>query len=181
MKLEDLIEEIKTRLESLRGNISKLYPALPGLFRATEQLSLINNNLASEIKARLLELNSLTNESEINPKINEIELILTSLKSQIKEDTYLGVSDKFYSKDYKNAKEVYRNTKLVNKKEDEIMQSPSYMDRLHEPLKKITKKYGHCLHARLTGNLRIIYKVEREKNRILFLDIMSHDEMDKLF
>ena len=62
----------------------------------------------------------------------------------------------------------------------DILSAKEYVKNLHEPLKRITIKYGSCLHARLTGNLRILYRVDSEKENIFFLDILTHDEMDKL-
>lgn len=182
---KQLIAEIKIRLESLKADASKLYQALPGLFKATEQLSVIDKSLASELKTRFLELSSLTDDLEIISKIEEIKTILSKLETQTitkpEKKRYLGVSQKFYTEDYKKASKLYEVYKeLIDKKEDEIINAPEYSDRLHEPLKKITKRYGRCLHARLRANLRIIYKTVREKNLIMFLTIVSHDEMDRL-
>lgn len=184
MKLEELIDEIKTRLEILKTDQSKLYSHLPRLFKALEPLSTINKKLTSILKSKFLELNSLTDNSEIISKIKDINIILADLKSQLvshRKKTYLGVSQKFYTEDYKKATEVYNSyQELIIKKENEIINAPEYSDRLHEPLKKITKKYGKCLHARLTGNLRILYKASKEKDCAIFLTIIPHDEMDKL-
>lgn len=183
MKPEEIIKEFRTRLEVLKADTTKLYKTLPGLFQAAEALAVLNKEEASKLKTKLLELNSLTDSYSINLKIDEIivELSKINYTQKSKEKTYLGVSQRFYTEEYKQARKTYEAyTHLIDKKENEIITATEYNDRLHEPLKIITKKYGKCLHARLTGNLRILYNTDRKKDIAIFLTIIPHDKMDKL-
>ncbi len=189
MKSEELIEEIKIIIEAIKADISRLHKGLPGLFKAADQLSAIDKSSASEIKARLLELNSLTDETEIISKIEEIKVILAKVKEKQKtivldqySGTYLvkyyGIKGVERTGNYLKANDKYKSSlKAIKKCESDILSTKEYIKNLHEPIKY--GKYAGYLHAKIDNNLRLMYFVDTNTKILWFDNIITKNELEK--
>ncbi len=93
-----------------------------------------------------------------------------------KQPTYLGCSNKVYTEQYLKEKKSFSSlTRLIERTEDDTMNSPNFNPHLHGLLHHALKGF---LHARVNQNIRILYFVDRNNNRVIFERVVKHDEID---
>lgn len=185
MKLEELINEIKIRLEIAKSDISKLRATIPQLFKAAESLAFLNKEEALKLKTSLLELNSLTDNQIINLKIDEIITELANIKAQKDTDTqdtylvkYYGIKSVERTNNYLKTVDNYKSSlKAIKKCESDILSAKEYVKNLHEPM--VSGKYEKYLPAKVNNNLRLMYYIDKNTKILFFEDIITKNDLEK--
>lgn len=184
MKIEDILKEVRIRLEIVKSDKSKLRVAIPQLFKAVESLAFLNKEESSKLKTSLLELNSLTDNQSINLKIDEIILQLSEIKTKSKDtqNTYLvkyyGIKGVKRTNNYSKAIDKYKsNARAIEKCESNILSAKEYIKNMHEPIKH--GKYAGYLHARIDNNLRLMYFIDMNTKILWFDNVITKNDLEK--
>jgi len=183
MKPKDALEQIESTLEVMKTrDLTNMHKLAAMLFRPADALAVIDQPLSDEIKAKLTEILSSAELAPILLKIEEIKELLVVLKAKLVAPAlskrYLGVYDREYLPAYIKSREKYGAlSNQLDELENKILEAPEYNKKLHE-IWGSGKWAGHR-HARLTGNIRVMYSVTREKNVVLFEEILTKNELEK--
>jgi len=183
MKPKDALEQIESTLEVMKTrDMATTHKLATTLFRPADALAVIDQPLSDGIKARLTEILSSAELVTIMSKIEEIKQILEQLKvksiAPTPQKRYLGVSQKQYLPTYLKAMEKYKAyAKALEKLETDILEASEYDKKLHEPIKY--GKWSGYLHARLTSNLRVMYRIDAMTKVLIFEDIITKNEFEK--
>lgn len=180
------VNNLEYDLSVLKGaDVETAKSAAPGLIKAAKILSSVSPEESTKLVEMFQRLyyEFKPEEAEYLPIFAEEAMkIVKSIQQKIEIEAvspYLKFSRVITNPKYDKACEVYASYKeQIVQTENKIMKSTSYQKKLHEELKH--GNYAGCLHARVTGNLRIIYKVEKQTKILVFLDIITHDELDKI-
>ena len=176
-----IIEDIKSSLKSIEANLDNLgfvYKTASNLFRISGNLE--DKNLKSSLKLELAKIIQTQYKEEIQQAVKSVfSFISDAEKFQPQTKRYFEGATPIKTEEYNRDCEKYSSyTKNIIEVEKKILDSPYYQKKLHEEIEehKIWKGYRH---ARLTGNLRIIYTWKKEEKSIIFYAIITKNEFDK--
>lgn len=140
--------------------------------------NLDDKNLKYNINMKVQELLITFDNSKLKKYIDELLFIISKTRETNK--TYLGVpsDDKHVIRNdrYKDDCKKYADKK-INESENKILDAKEYVEHFHKKINRGIEWKG-CLHARLTKNLRIIYRYDEKKKTVEFLAIITHDDYD---
>lgn len=188
MDIKEAMKQIETGLEIVKANPDKIRKLIPMLFNLLDVVSIVDKEMCSELKAKFVKIANSPDVRTITVKIEEIAESIKSLKEKVKTygtnpygETYLGkyygmISVNDSDKEYRRAIQKYADkSQAIKKLEGKIVSSNAYVKNLHELISN-HKTYGGYFHARLTGNLRLMYIIENEI--LTFKDIITKNEFD---
>ncbi len=140
--------------------------------------NLDDKDLKFNIKIKSEEILTERNQGKIKKYLEELLFIIS--KTMYINKTYLDVplDDEHVgrSNDYKNdCRRYIAFEKNINEMENRILTSSVYQKKLHEFLKE--GNWKNYYHARLTDNLRIIFRWDKENKKVKFEAIVTHDEI----
>ncbi len=174
------LKDIKKGLKSIEANLDNLgfvYKVASNLFRISDNLE--DNNLKSNIKCELTKITQTQYKEEIQQKVLSIfTLISEAEKMQNIKRYFQNPSIKKteeYEEDCKSHSNLKKNIEELEKK---IIKSETYQENLHEKMKQGVRWKDH-LHARLTGNLRLMYIWDPETKLLTFKGIITKNELEK--
>ena len=174
------LEDIKNGLKSIEANLDNLgfiYKIASNLFRLSNCLE--DDNLKSNIKAEVTKITQTQYREEIQQAVKSIFTLVSEAENIKKEQKYFQGATPRKTEEYEKDCEKYNNLRdNIKDVENKILNSPSYQEKLHAPLKQ-SKIWPRHLHARLTDNLRIIYFYDKKTKEITFKRIITHNELDK--
>ena len=182
------LENIKDGLKSIEANLDNLgfvYKIAGNLFRFSDSLE--DKNLKSSLKGELAKIMQTKYKEEIQQAVKSIFSIISEISETEKEETkeiskkYIDVKQEatYRSERYEEDCEKYSlYTKNIIEVEKKILDSPYYQKKLHEKIEK-HKTWKEYRHARLTGNLRIMYLYNEKEKKITFDAIITKNEFDK--
>lgn len=141
--------------------------------------NLEDNKLKYNIRMKAQEILITFDTSKLKVYIDELLFIIEKAREINK--TYLDVDPKNVERSdrYKADCEKYAlYKKNIKKLEEKIISSSEYVENLHKDITKQKSKWFGHLHARLTKNLRLMYLLNKEKKKLIFKAIITHDEYD---
>jgi len=185
MTPEKLVAAIINDVEALKNctKLNTLRPWTSRIISFVKQLEGVDKDTAQNIIKLLENMFSLNQENIGDARVRADEALIELRKLQDKlqtpvKVTYLKVKDVRREESYIRACNVYNSyARQIAQLEEDLQESPVYQKKLHEPIK--SGKYEKLLHARITGNLRLIYNFNWETGLLTFIDIITHDEFDK--
>ncbi len=178
MKPEEAIENLNNAIDYLRNvkEVSKVYSAVAKLYTLVETLPSPQNEQAKEVLNVLMAMSDL---EEINEKLDLLKDIIASTKKNFAKQRYFSIKRIEHLPEYKFKRDgKYLNMrKQILDTEKKIVEVEDYVDTLHEKWKH--GKWAGYSHARVTGNLRIMYLYDENTETLSFVDILTKNELEK--
>lgn len=175
------LDNIKNGLKSIEANLDNLgfvYKVASNLFRLSDNLD--DSNLKSNIKSEATKITHTQYREEIQQAVKSILVFISDAeKSDTKVQNYF--IEAIIRKDYNYLKdcEKYSNYKKnIEELERKITTAENYQKKLHEKIISGEKWEKHC-HARLTGNLRVMYSWDPNTKILKFKRILTKNELEK--
>jgi hypothetical protein len=141
-----------------------------------QKLEPLDKLLAEKLSIISVNINSSSNLSYIQDTANTA-LASLLVPNKMQEKRYLKFRRTVESKDFILSKEKYANIlHLIEATQPALERAEKYVQNLHLPIER--GKYANCLHARVTKNIRIMYIVDPEQKKLIYIDIISKNDFD---
>ncbi|VVB80866.1 Uncharacterised protein [uncultured archaeon] len=176
MELKDAIQNLNNAIAYLRTvrDLSIVYSTIAKLYNCVDTFPSPQNE---QIREALNNLMSVSDLSELKGILDVLEDILKATKKAPSQVSYLFVKKEVKTSSYLKALNKYASLKKsISETENKIVSVPQYVDTLHEEWKH--GKWQGYLHARVTGNLRIMYLYDEIEKIITFVDILTKNELE---
>lgn len=148
--------------------------------------------IAHQKSIEIKELFTIAQVEELVEDIQELDSYLEQIRKFIRQishysdfwhkrnphSTYIDAKVVIKTNQYKADTKKYNHYKKnILDVENKIETWVDFEKKLHEPIKK--GKYGGKLHARVSGNLRIIYAWDGSKKILIYENIVTKNEFDQ--
>lgn len=178
MSDNELLEQIRILAESIKqnsDNLAAVYKAVSRIMNLCKQLD--NKTLAQEIEKETLAIGSSTDKTVIEAIANRIiELTLVVMPKETEQNSCIQPESIIKTPRYLDYCKKYESQANIDAVEIRIQTFPC-TKHLHERV--VSGKWKGYWHARLTGNLRIMYHYYEESRELVYEAIITKNDFDK--
>jgi len=177
MNQEEIIEQLRANFIALSKiqSLKDAYKITGYVFNLLQKLELLDKTLSEKLSSITANISQSTDFSNIQDLANSALALLAS--SKIKQKRYLKLDNKVESDDFIFSKEKYANIRyLIDTTKEKLEVAEGYVPNLHRPIKR--GKYAKCLHAHVNENIRIMYILDPEQKKLIYIDIISKNDFE---
>ncbi len=179
-RVKDIVDGLKS-IEANLDNLSFAYKIAGKLFGLCDSLE--DKDLKFNLKGELARIMQTQYKKEIQQATKSIFSFIDETKREVKEinKKYIDVKQENVSRSERYKADCRKYSSLeenIEKLEEKIIRAPEYVENLHKEITKQKSKWFGYLHARLTKNLRLMYLWNKEKRKLIFEAIITHDDYD---
>ncbi len=167
--LENVIKLAKNKINDSQF----IYNTFSDLVLFCEKIE--DSNLKFNIEKKAKELLVIKDQNKIKKYLEEFLPFISKFRETHKNYLDINLKEDVSRSDRYKTDCLRYPDKNIQTVEKRILESPVYQKKLHEFLKEGNWKKRY--HARLDDNLRIIYSWDKEKKKIKFEAIVTHDEL----
>ena len=183
----ELVIGLVSGLNKLIKDVGQFYISQGNIYRECDKLN--DADLAGKIKGVISEINPQV-EGSVDTAIVQIETLFQEAEEKLdpvekalskrKATVWLPATRIRRTKRYlEDCKKYSAHKDLIIKTEVQIITSPVYVDKLHDPIRSDKEAWDGYLHARLTDKIRIMYLWDSENREIIFDAIIAKDTLKK--